>query len=85
MRYGGDEFVVLTQNYTREDAEKYIARVQVGINNYNASSGKPYLLDASMGYSIVDPEENMNLEELIESADKEMYKVKNEKKKKRTP
>lgn len=83
MRYGGDEFVVLSQNYTEEDARNYIARVRAGIDDYNASSDKPYLLDASMGYSIVDPEENMNLEDLIESADKEMYRVKNEKKKRK--
>ncbi|MGN0376293.1 MAG: diguanylate cyclase domain-containing protein [Suilimivivens sp.] len=80
MRYGGDEFVVLAQNFTKEDAQNYIAKIQVGIENYNAISGKPYRLDASMGYSIVEPYENMNLEDLVESADREMYKVKNEKK-----
>lgn len=80
MRYGGDEFVVLAQNFTKDDAENYISKIQVGIENYNAISGKPYQLDASIGYSIVEPCENMDLEGLIESADREMYKVKNEKK-----
>ena len=81
MRYGGDEFVVLTQDFSREHAENYVARIQKGITEYNASSGKPYILDASIGYSIVEPYENMDIEDLIESADREMYKVKNEKKK----
>ena len=81
MRYGGDEFVVLAQDFSREHAEDYVARIQNGITEYNASSGKPYILDASIGYSIVEPYENMNIEDLIESADREMYKVKNEKKK----
>ncbi|MGN1180367.1 MAG: diguanylate cyclase domain-containing protein [Suilimivivens sp.] len=83
MRYGGDEFVVLAQNFTEADAENYISRIQVGIENYNAISGKPYRLDASIGYSIVEPCENMDLEDLVESADREMYKVKNEKKRRK--
>ena len=33
-----------------------------------------------MGYSIVRPSENMDMEAMIETADQEMYKVKNEKK-----
>lgn len=80
MRYGGDEFVMMAQDFTREKADAYIGRIDQGINEYNAGSGKPYLLAASMGYSIVEPYENMNIEDLIESADREMYKVKNEKK-----
>lgn len=83
MRYGGDEFVVLSQGYTDEDAQDYMARIRAGISNYNESSDKPYLLDASMGYSIVTPADDLNLEDLIELADREMYKAKNEKKRKR--
>ena len=83
MRYGGDEFVIMAQNFTQKDAEEYIARIRTGIENYNVLSGRPYLLDASMGYTIVDPTEEFDLEELIESADREMYKVKNEKKRKK--
>lgn len=80
MRYGGDEFVMLAQGYTKEDAENYIQKIQMEIENYNVLSDKPYRLDASIGYNIVEPCENPDIEELIESADREMYKVKNEKK-----
>lgn len=80
MRYGGDEFVVLAQNYTHEDAREYMERIETGIENYNALSSRPYMLAASMGYTIMNPAEEFDLEELIESADKEMYKVKNAKK-----
>lgn len=83
MRYGGDEFVIMAQGYTGEDAEKYIERIQDGIDKYNESSGKPYKLEASIGYHLVKPAEIHNLEELIESADKEMYKVKKKKKRSR--
>lgn len=84
MRYGGDEFVVMAQDFTQQDAEDYIARIRTGIENYNAMSGRPYHLDASMGYTLMNPTEEFDLEELIESADREMYKVKNEKKRKNT-
>lgn len=83
MRYGGDEFVVLAQGYTKTDAEAYIEEIQMGIENYNSMSKHPYVLDASMGYSLVYPTEKMDLEALIETADREMYKSKNEKKQKR--
>ena len=83
MRYGGDEFVMMAQDFTKEGADHYIERIQKGIDEYNADSGKPYLLAASIGYSIVEPYENMDIEDLIESADREMYKVKNEKKRRK--
>lgn len=80
MRYGGDEFVVLAKNYTEAEAEQYMEQVKAGMENYNAMSKQPYTLDASMGYTLIEPKEDLDLEELIEMADKEMYKVKNEKK-----
>lgn len=83
MRYGGDEFVVLAQGYSREDAENYIKKVREGIAEYNRISEHPYTLEASMGYSIMAPAENLDLEAFIETADQEMYKDKNEKKRKK--
>lgn len=80
MRYGGDEFVVLSQGFSRKMADDYVAQIEAGIESYNAKSNHPYKLDASMGYSIMKPEENMDLEALIETADQEMYKAKKEKK-----
>ena len=83
MRYGGDEFVVLSQGFTHETAEEYIAKIEAGIDDYNERSNHPYLLDASIGYSIMSPEEDLDLEAFIEEADQEMYKVKKEKKRKK--
>lgn len=80
MRYGGDEFVILSKGYTEEDAKAYIARIQTGIENYNACSTHEYTLEASMGYTIVKPEEDLDIEAIIEQADQEMYKMKNAKK-----
>lgn len=80
MRYGGDEFVVMALDFSKEDAQDYIAKIRAGIDDYNTKSKKAYQLDASMGYTLMKPDKDFDLEELIESADREMYKVKNEKK-----
>ena len=80
MRYGGDEFVVLSKGYTDTDAKNYISQIQAGIENYNATSNHEYTLEASMGYTIVEPTPDLNIEEIIEAADQEMYKMKNAKK-----
>ncbi len=83
MRYGGDEFVVMALDFSDEDAKEYIQEIREGIDEYNQKSNRPYQLDASMGYTIMKPQGDFDLEELIESADREMYKVKNEKKQER--
>ena len=83
MRYGGDEFVVLTHGYDHEDAADYIRQIKKGIDEYNQVSNHPYILDASMGYSIMAPVEDLDLEAFIEMADQEMYKAKKEKKSKK--
>lgn len=80
MRYGGDEFVVLARGYSHAEAKTYMLEVQTGIENYNATSAHPYTLAASMGYTIMKPEQDFDLEEMIEAADQEMYKEKKEKK-----
>lgn len=81
MRYGGDEFVVISRGYNDEMAQNYITAIEVGMENYNATSGHEYVLEASIGYRIIDSSEEFDIEELIEEADQEMYKVKKEKKK----
>lgn len=80
MRYGGDEFVVMSQNYTDETAKGYMKKIQDQIDQYNETSGKPYKLSVSMGYYLIVPEDNMRIESLIEAADQEMYKNKKMKK-----
>lgn len=39
-----------------------------------------YTLEASMGYTIVEPAPDLDIEEIIETADQEMYKMKKAKK-----
>lgn len=76
MRYGGDEFVVISNNVTKEYAEQYVAEIQNKINDYNASHPAVTPLSASVGYFLVDPTEDDELDHAIFQADKEMYQIK---------
>ncbi len=76
MRYGGDEFVLMASGYTDEDANAVIDTLQTAMDSYNQTSGKPYELEASMGYCITAIKTNEELNALIEDADHEMYKKK---------
>ncbi len=80
MRYGGDEFVMLTINYTDEAAKAFIASFEASMELSNAESNKPYRLDASIGYFISKLTSKDELNGLIENADQEMYKNKTKKK-----
>ena len=80
MRYGGDEFVLISPNASIEYAEHYIAEINHEMQIYNENSNCPYLLDASMGYYVFSPDENSNMNEAIEIADNRMYENKKKKK-----
>jgi diguanylate cyclase (GGDEF)-like protein len=79
-RFGGDEFVVFATDYSEDDAKSFCDRFVLGVDEYNSSSGKPYNVDASMGFTVFVPEPNVSLFTMISLADNKMYE---EKKKKR--
>ena len=80
MRYGGDEFVVLIPNYTKESAEKLLAEIQkeIALQQDKLTTGFP--IDASIGYVITSSESSMNLNDYINLADEQMYAIKKAKK-----
>ena len=79
-RRGGDEFLVLCS--ARSDVvENKIGLVEEKLNNRNKTLELPFLVSASVGYRIAFPEEDFNLDELIEEADRAMYENKKRKKK----
>lgn len=76
MRYGGDEFVLLAANYTEEQANACVQKLEFAMNRYNSTGEKPYEIDASIGYCITKLSHPEELNTLIEDADHEMYKKK---------
>ncbi len=78
-RFGGDEFIVFAPDFTEEMAKDLANRIQQRMDEYNATSGKPYPVGASIGWHITQVDEDMSLYPLITAADKKMYEEKKRK------
>ena len=82
-RTGGDEFCIIAAHTDDADIEKYIQAIDAYLRDYNASSGLPYSVGCSCGYSGISSEGLISLEHMAKLADKNMYEVKFRKKKSR--
>lgn len=76
MRYGGDEFVLLSEGYDTQMAEGRIEQLEAAMKRFNELGEKPYALEASIGYCITTLKDHDEINTLIEDADHEMYKKK---------
>lgn len=79
-RWGGDEFVIILPNATRKEVINVCAKLAAKLSkpHYLAQYDKSVFVTASMGVSFY-PDDQLELLELIRSADKAMYQVKKEK------
>ncbi len=75
-RVGGDEFQVLALDYTEEMATIFIERLNGFLDDYNARSKRPYIVQASYGFSIADPAGERTLGEWTTMSDDLMYQHK---------
>lgn len=78
-RLGGDEFVVLLQGLG-DSAEQARQHAQLLIDKLQTELAQPYKLDnttyhasASIGMSLLNPQDNANLDTLLSEADAQMY------------
>jgi diguanylate cyclase (GGDEF)-like protein len=74
-RFGGDEFVILLDNFQIDDVEEFKIRITTLFHDYNSHSNKGYQISISCGYTEYSPihEKNVTFGELIERADKKLY------------
>ena len=79
-RYGGDEFIVFAADYTETDSAALTAEIRSNIDKINDSGSNPFVLSASIGYVIDVPEENEDIFDFVNKADKVMYEEKKRKK-----
>lgn len=75
-RYAGDEFIIVMESSRLEDVHESVARLYRQIDQFNASSGKPWTLGVSVGYDLYDPDSGMSMDALLHHIDKLMYKSK---------
>lgn len=79
-RYGGDEFAVIGDWETEQEARAAIARVEDEVAYFNRETAKNYKLSFSIGYAMW--REVDTIEQLIDKADERMYAIKARKKSK---
>ncbi|MBL5767971.1 sensor domain-containing diguanylate cyclase [Heyndrickxia sporothermodurans] len=77
FRYGGDEFIIVFYEKSMELAERYWKQIHKKMNEFNMTAAKPYQLSVSHGLFHYHSGVHLTLDEMINSADKEMYIEKN--------
>jgi diguanylate cyclase (GGDEF)-like protein/PAS domain S-box-containing protein len=75
-RLGGDEFVVLAVNSLDPTGDVLLARLDQRLNAHNSRPGRPYALSIGRGVSCYDPARPQSVEQLLDSADKELLAAK---------
>ncbi|WP_099190843.1 diguanylate cyclase [Tepidibacter mesophilus] len=78
-RIGGDEFAVLCMNVDESYGAKLINRLMDRQSEFNNKHGYDFNISMSIGYSYFDPDNPIDIKELIARADKKMYKYKKSK------
>jgi len=79
-RMGGDEFMVLFPNCTAETVEKIIRRVVGTLEEHDAESTNEYCHSFSWGTLEISRDNDMDVNGVVEAADKKMYEHKLRKK-----
>lgn len=75
IRYGGDEFIILLPNTTKSEAQQVISRIRNLLEMEQFGEEPPIFVSFSSGISAF-PEDSNKLDELIEFADKRLFKNK---------
>ena len=79
-RYGGDEFVVFATGMTEVETQGFKNKIQAAMVDYNESHSNEWTLDASIGCWFEQSAVDVDLNQLIELADQDMYRIKRKKK-----
>ena len=75
IRYGGDEFVVMIPEHSKEEAEYLIGQIESHVRRTSFALNTGFEITSSMGYVIAD-DENVSLADYINIADERMYEKK---------
>ena len=78
-RMGGDEFAVLAIDIEEGNTDIHMARLQDEIDIHNGRENRRYRLSISVGCSCYDPENPCSIDNLMASADEQMYSEKRRK------
>ena len=76
VRFGGDEFIMVGECSSVEEADKLKDTLSVNLNLIKKERDVCFPLTASFGAVVMNPEENYSLEEYLRKADEAMYVMK---------
>jgi diguanylate cyclase (GGDEF)-like protein len=80
-RVGGDEFLIAIQGREAE-YQMVIHKLLIEIDKFNEREQKPYKLEITYGVCLTPPNQHIDKDIIIKTADNDMYKRKSEKKEK---
>jgi diguanylate cyclase (GGDEF)-like protein len=76
FRWGGDEFLIVTPNIGKEEAENLVHRINKAVENEMKQFNHTNLnLGISIGFAVF-PEDGKTFDQLLTLADKKMYTIK---------
>lgn len=76
VRFGGDEFIMVGECASLEDAESLKQALATNLNHIKKERDLCFPLTASFGAVVMNPKENYSLEEYLRKADEAMYVMK---------
>lgn len=85
VRLGGDEFMLMLHDCSREEAIRLLARAEARLQEIGSAEQKPFPMSFSSGIAIYSPEKHESADALIAEADGLMYHAKQEKKRLAAP
>ncbi|MGB5444214.1 MAG: diguanylate cyclase [Psychromonas sp.] len=80
VRLGGDEFLLILHNCSKEDAKHLIVRAETYLKEKEAAEHKPFPIGFSYGIATYTANRDITADELISEADNLMYQSKHTKK-----
>ncbi|SKC91940.1 sensor domain-containing diguanylate cyclase [Maledivibacter halophilus] len=76
FRYGGDEFIILFPDKTKEEVDIQLKQINNSIDKLNRIKNKPYKISISIGLYYYESNMNLTIDEIIKFADDKMYEQK---------
>ena len=77
-RFGGDEFLIILEECTLQQAEVFWERVEKALRKKNRERLENMILSVSRGMAELNPQEPVSVETLVHTADQRMYENKRE-------
>lgn len=75
-RLGGDEFLIIFPNSSQEIAAENLQKITSNMDAKNMDKIKPYNISFSHGIFEIKPNDNLDIDEIIQKADAKMYEHK---------